>query len=264
MLPFKKILFPVDFSAHAIGAARYVEAFVGRFGAELILLHVIGPPDYNDLRPDSPVERRAKLASFLAKELEYFRVERVISEGDPAKAILKEANLRNVDLIMMPTAGEGGFRRFLLGSVTAKVLHDADCPVWTGVHLEQAPPLEKIEFRRLLCAVDLDEHSKVVMRSAAELAEEYRASLTVIHVTQAFEAVEEAKRHFEEMLRSMAADATVVVEAGEVASVVSAAASRVHADLMVIGRSAAPGVLGRLRTHAYPIIRQSSCPVISV
>jgi len=40
---------------------------------------------------------------------------------------------------MMPTHGLGGFRRFLLGSVTAKVLHDADCPVWTGVHLERAP-----------------------------------------------------------------------------------------------------------------------------
>ena len=39
-------------------------------------------------------------------------------------------------VILMPTHGYGPFRRFILGSNTAKVLHDADCPVWTGVHLE--------------------------------------------------------------------------------------------------------------------------------
>ncbi len=46
----------------------------------------------------------------------------------------------------MPTHGYGPFRRFILGSVTAKVLHDADCPVWTGVHLEEAPPIERSRF----------------------------------------------------------------------------------------------------------------------
>jgi hypothetical protein len=51
MLPFKNILFPVDFSEHSCGAARYVEAFAGRFESELTLLHVIEPPKYNDLRP---------------------------------------------------------------------------------------------------------------------------------------------------------------------------------------------------------------------
>ena len=39
----------------------------------------------------------------------------------------------------MPTHGYGPFRRFILGSNTAKVLHDADCPVWTGVHVEEIP-----------------------------------------------------------------------------------------------------------------------------
>ncbi|MEI9977308.1 MAG: hypothetical protein WDO73_37795 [Ignavibacteriota bacterium] len=33
-----------------------------------------------------------------------------------------------------------------MGSVTAKVLHDAGCPVWTGPHLEQAPDYRKIAF----------------------------------------------------------------------------------------------------------------------
>jgi nucleotide-binding universal stress UspA family protein len=251
MLPFKRILFPVDFSAQSIGAARYAEAFAGRFDAELILLHVVDLPQYNDLRPQSPAERRAHLDSFLKKELDYFRVERISAEGDSARNILRIARERSVDLIMMPTHGHGPFRRFLLGSVTAKVLHDADCAVWTGVHLESAPPLEKIEIHRLLCAVNLDAHAEVVLKTAYELAAEYRAELTVLHVGS------------ESARRQIAAE-NVVIESGEVAGTVASVAHRTKADLLLIGRSSDPGMFGRLRTHAYPIIRQSPCPVISV
>ncbi|MGA8595805.1 MAG: universal stress protein [Bryobacteraceae bacterium] len=48
------------------------------------------------------------------------------SRGDPAAAIVKCAQAEQVDLIMMPTHGYGPYRKFLLGSVTAKVLHDSD------------------------------------------------------------------------------------------------------------------------------------------
>jgi nucleotide-binding universal stress UspA family protein len=260
MLPFKKILFPVDFSQQSIGAARYVEALTGRFDAELTLLHVIEPPTYNDTLMDRGAQRKHRMDAFLAKELGYFKVERMVVEGDPATNILKVATAKQSDVIMMPTHGHGAFRRFLLGSVTAKVLHDADCPVWTGVHLEQAPPLEKIEFHNFVCAVNLDDHGTKVFESALEFADEYRANLTVVH-TAAPEAVEDARRRLEALTASRA---SIVVEPGEVAHVVANTATRLSADLLVIGRSPSPGVFGRLRTHAYPIIRQSPCPVISI
>jgi nucleotide-binding universal stress UspA family protein len=260
MLPFKRILFPVDFSEHAVGAARYVEAFTGRFDADLTLLHVIGLPQYNDLLAESADQKRARMERFLAREFEYFRVERIVAQGDPATAILETARSRHSDLIMMPTLGAGAFRRFLIGSVTAKVLHDADCPVWTGAHLEKAPPLEKIEFRRLLCPVNLENYAKKVIAGAREFAEEYRASLTMLHVVHGADQTEQARRRMEEL----AGGAEIVIEPGEVPTVVANVAARVHADLVIIGRSPAPGVFGRLRTHAYPIIRQSPCPVISL
>jgi len=260
MLPFKRILFPVDFSDHSVGAARYVEAFTGRFDADLTILHVIGPPQYNDLLAESADQKRRRVEQFLKREFEYFRVERIVAQGDPAGAILETAASRNSDLIMMPTLGAGGFRRFLIGSVTAKVLHDADCPVWTGVHLEQAPSLEKIEFRRLLCAVNLEEHSRVVIRGALEFAEEYRASLTALHVMQGTDRLEEIRCRMEKL----AGGAEIAIETGEIPVTVANVAARIKADLLVIGRSPDPGVFGRLRTHAYPIIRQSPCPVISV
>ena len=129
MLPLKKILFPVDFSEQCIGAARYAEAFAGRFDAELTLMHVITHAHYNDLIPESPTDLRRRLDSFLTKELDYFRVRRVSAEGDPAAKIVSHAIREHFDLIMLPTHGLGDFRRFLLGSVPNKISHHAPCSV---------------------------------------------------------------------------------------------------------------------------------------
>jgi nucleotide-binding universal stress UspA family protein len=263
MLPFKKILFPVDFSEQARGAARYVEAFTGRFNAALTLLNA-SDPHYNDLLPDSQARRRERLETFFGKDFDYFPVERVLTEGEAAASIISVANAGHFDLIMMPTHGLGGFRRFLLGSVTAKVLHDADCPVWTGVHLEKAPPIEKIVFKNFLCAVNLEPHSKQVLDCAVELADEYRAGLTVVHVLPVPTDAESIKWQIGEWMGPAAQKASVRVESGEVASAVAAVAAETAADLLVIGRNPAPGIFGRLRTDAYSIIRKSPCPVISI
>ena len=82
---------------------------------------------------------------------------------------------------MMPTSGCGPFRRFILGSVTAKVLHDVACPVWTGEHVEQMPAVSAGGLRTILCAVDLRQDSERVLRWAAGLALRAGAELTVAH-----------------------------------------------------------------------------------
>ena len=58
--------------------------------------------------------------------------------------------------------------------------------------------------------------------------------------------------------------AEVVVEVGDVPAAVSAAAESMGADLVVVGRRHAHGVLGRLRTNTYGIVRESPCPVVAV
>ncbi len=248
MLPFKKILFPVDFSPQSIGAARYVEAFVGRFDADLVLLHVVELPRYNDLMPESPGQQRAHLDSFLKKELEYFRVERMTAAGEAASQILRTARERHADLIMLPTHGLAPFRRFLIGSVAAEILHDADGPVWTGVHLESAPPLENIEVRRILCAIDAEPHASRVLACARELANEYEAELRIAHVSGSADSRARAQK--------IAGDQAVIFETGEIPRRVATIAKRLWADLLVIGRCG--------QSHTYPIVRQSPCPVLSV
>jgi nucleotide-binding universal stress UspA family protein len=206
----------------------------------------------------------------------------VLLEGDPAARIIEFAHREEAGLIVMPTHGYGPFRRFILGSNTAKVLHDADCPVWTGVHLGEARP-DAVELKHVLCAVDLGAQSVPALAWAEGLRKLFGARLTVMHVTAAVPASEHeeaqratlrwaAEKELQRVLDACSSTMTIggtscptlVIEAGEPADAICGAAARLKADVVVIGRGSAAGVFGRLRTNAYAIIRQSPCPVVSV
>ena len=266
MFQLKRVLFPVDFSDRCRGAAAYVEALVGRFDAELILLHVI-EATYNSTLEDLHEIQREKFDKFFGKGLKHLRVKRLVEHGEAAQKIIECASANHADLIMIPTKGMGIYRRLILGSTSAKVLHDADCPVWTGVHLENAPPLEAIASRRIVCAVDLKPSSARVLDWASHLAQEYQAELTLVHVSLNSEARDghSGTRYLLERLQeAVGSTAALRVETGEVSKVVAHLAGELKTDLLVIGRKAEAGVLGCLEMTAYSIIRQSPCPVVSV
>jgi nucleotide-binding universal stress UspA family protein len=73
-----------------------------------------------------------------------------------------------------------------------------------------------------------------------------------------------AEKELERLQQEAGARAATLIEAGDPAQVISAAAHRLTADALVIARGSASGVFGRLRTNAYSIIGQSPCPVVSV
>ena len=274
MFRLKKILFPVDFSERCRGAIGYVEAMAGRFDAELILLHVVEPPSGTGVLEEMRGPTPESFDNFLGPDLKLFRAERVVTRGEGGAEIVALAHSRQVDLIMMPTKGLGAFRRLILGSTAAKVLHDADCPVWTGVHLETAPPLDAVATRRILCAVDLQPASDGVLTWAGGMAEEYQAELALLHVLpvpagfmkpgQEMELRSQIQGLIDELQSRVGSQATVQIEFGEPAKIVADVAGSSRADLLVIGRKAEPGILGRLATTAYSIIQQSPCPVVSV
>lgn len=275
MFPPKRILFPVDFSERCLSAARMVEIFAGRFQAEVTLLHVLEPLSYNDVPVDSSGIAEERLGSFLVDELKHFDVKRVLLDGDPASQIIGYAHSQSADLIMLPTHGYGGFRRLILGSVTAKILHAAECPVWTGVHMENVPRLEDISIRRVLCAIDLESQSCPTASWAKKLAAEFGAELAIVHaVPEAKEGaglrdskqdlINQATEKVQAVQACVGTEGRVFVIGDEVASAVCGCATRENADLLLIGRSVKHGVLGRLRANAYSIIRQSPCPVVSV
>lgn len=288
-MPLGDIVVPVDFSEKSEGAARYAEAMQQRFGSRVTLLHVLPTPHYEfgamevggsvleDLFRNRLEQARADLDSFLAAELSSDATERVLEEGDPAAAIIRMAHDRGAGLIVMPTHGYGTFRRFILGSVTAKVLHDADCPVWTGVHLE-CEKADTVQWRRVAVGIDLGPQSERALMWGRRFAELAGAELAVIHATPNLEGHAGEyfdpnwQQHMETAVREEAAelmgrvglDVPLMIDCGEAASTVCELAHEWKADVLVIGRGSAAGVFGRLRANAYSIIRQSCCPVVSV
>lgn len=284
-----KIVVPVDFSERCLGAARYAKALAGRFQSDITLLHVLEPMRYefstlefggtvmNDLLANRTEQARRQLDAFLAGELSGAQVKRVVLDGDPAEKIVRYAQSEQADVIAMPTHGYGPFRRFILGSVTAKVLHDADCPVLTGVHMEQAAT-ESIAFRTVMCALDLGPQSHGALEWAARMAAALGARLALLHAVPCAEvrpgecfdreATERLARgvrdQLEELAHNLAPNAEIIIGGGDPPKVVCRHTELARADLLVIGRGSAAGIFGRLRTNAYAIIRQSPCPVVSV
>jgi nucleotide-binding universal stress UspA family protein len=272
-----RILLPVDFSERSVGAAHYAGSLACHFRCELVLLHVLVPPQYEfgavdiagsmlaELCRDRVQQANSEMGEFLAAELAGLNVRRVVLEGDPSSSIVNFAHNEHCDLIVMPTHGYGPFRRFILGSVTAKVLHDADCPVWTGVHLEDARAALSIPIGNILCAVDLGPQSGKTIAWAGHMAREFGARLTLLHALPCGPDIRLAAGEELRMLQAAAGVETdSLLEAGEPSQVICDATSRLRSDVLVIGRGSAAGVYGRLRTNAYALIRQSPCPVVSV
>jgi nucleotide-binding universal stress UspA family protein len=192
-----------------------------------------------------------------------------------ASTIVDYAQSENVDLTAMPTHGHGRFRRFLLGSVTAKVLHDARCPVLTGAHLATPASADGKIFHRVLCSIGLQPHSKNTIAYAARLACDSEAKLGVVHAMEIRDArlalnfgadweadlVEAGKAQLHELMQEAGTTGDVYVKLGTPMEVICHLAKSVECDLMVVGRSAEHGAL---HGDAYDLIRESPCPVISV
>jgi nucleotide-binding universal stress UspA family protein len=139
-----KILLPLDGSEIANQALPIAQQLAQQVGAELILMRVVAEERYEvkyrqtmpiyqlnaenqQLLVDHAMRWLERLADSLA--LHKIVARAVVDIGDPGEKILSYAAEDDVDLIVMSTHGRKGVPRLLHGSVTAKVLADAPCPV---------------------------------------------------------------------------------------------------------------------------------------
>jgi nucleotide-binding universal stress UspA family protein len=262
-----------------------------RFHAEIILLHVVPRLDYpygalenghemtaDDLRVEAVQTAWKGLDQAMPPGFDGVAVTRLLLRGDPAREIVESARDRDVDLIVVSTHGHGALYRLLAGSVTAKVLHETQCPVWTAAHTEAAPP-EAFSVRRILCAVDLTPHSRHTLTQAAGMAAAADAVLTLVHITSGVETFGPGQPHVDagwkktivgiaakeiaEIQQAAGTSAEVIIDSGEVPQLLNQAMERTNADVLIIGHMPGRSHLGD-NGAGYGIIRQSRIPVLSV
>ncbi len=288
MLPFRKILFPVDFSDRCRAIAPFVRQTAEKFDASLILLHAIDPvplvmgfmeasaamplPDFVEMRR----KQEESLKQFEQEMFPGMKLTRMLEDGEPGRVVRDTIRHHGADLVMMPTHGHGAFRRFLLGSVTAKVLHDVDCAVWTDVHHAESQPA--FPYSHVLCALDPDaEESGAVVRAAASVAHTYSAALVLLTVVETPPAAWEvdyapyrkavldaADEKMRRLRHETGIQAPYEVVDGRPAEEISRIAVERKADLIVTGRRHSQTGLGRAWSQLFPIIREAPCPVLSI
>ncbi len=271
MFPFKRILFPVDFSEPCSAVVPHVLKMTAHFSASLTLLHVYEPST------DLLHLEVARLREFSASSFPGMITEQLVHQGEPGALIRDTIQRHGVDLVMMPTRGRGAFRRLLLGSITAKVLHDVDCAVWTGVHSSLADHASPFPYRSILCAVGLDPETPDILRAASALAASFDAKLHVTHAVEtppmALEIdfapyrqrlIDAADLELRTILRNTGIEATLSIVEGAIDARVRKEALDRAADLLITGRGHHQGKLSRMFSQLYSIVRESPCPVLSI
>jgi nucleotide-binding universal stress UspA family protein len=138
VMNIKKILNPVDGSAHSMNSTQYAIELAKPWDAQIILLHcharfpiVFAEPHFqtavNEINKASE-----KLVEPFIKRLEQAEIKfdvRIL-EGSPGNKIPEVARIEKIDLIVMGSRGVTDFIGLLVGSVAHTVIQKSDCPVF--------------------------------------------------------------------------------------------------------------------------------------
>ena len=299
MIKIERVLCPTDFSDHSRRAFEHAVALARWYEAGITVLHVqpFLPPAATFPPVFSPFSLDRVPHDRIVEELRRFsgpsasvgiRADVVVKDGPAAAGILDLARALPADLLVMGTHGRGGFERLVLGSVAEKVLRKASCPVLTVPRPEEsAPAAPSPLFSRILCPVDFSAPSMKGLDYALSLAQEAKASLTVLHVVEwsPGEEVREQHRRFdvegyrrylqEEACRQLRAqipeearlwcEVHERVASGKAYREIERVAREGKADVIVMGvhgRGAVDVTLFGSTTHH--VIRASHLPVLTI
>jgi len=298
MFPFRRILFPTDFSSFSAHALRHALALARKFKARLKAVHVIphvfpsGDSDYFAapwlMTPETRQRIEEEMRRFLAPAREA-RIdhETEVCEGDPWREIVSQAEDMAADLAVMGTHGRGGLEHLFLGSVAEKLIRRLPCPVLTVCHEEgrtwEAPGL----ITRIVCATDFSETSAEALNLALAFADEHGSRLTLLHVIESVPDFgdptyialpymgplrQDLERAAQERLQKMVEGAGaggVKIDAqvafGRAYREVLRIAAEERADLVVVGAQG-HGVIEHMLSgsNAQHVIRGATCPVLTV
>lgn len=285
MFPFRKILFPVDYSEFCNALPPYVRDMIKRFSADLTLLHAYGIDFsmHGGMAQDASVllevqgTQNDRLRQFAAQNFAGQHVECLAKLGEAGSVIDSVVRHQGTDLVMLPTHGHRPIRQLLLGSIAAKVLHDVSAAVWTiaGSPLLRHPPA--LPYKSVICALDDSEEAEGVLRAAAAFARTYDARLSLVQVVELppptldidvnqhkKRLMEKAQFRIRELKGNAGVSAPHAVIDATVAEGILGEALRQEANIIVTGRGHTQTRVSRMWSHFYELVRESTCPILSI
>ncbi len=137
-MQIKKILVPIDGSRDSLKALEVAKDISGVFNSKIVLLHVVdldnvGESPTHALDADTLEKIRIEKSSILDeadKKVGNIASEKLCVLGDPAEEILKKLEEDDIDLIVIAKKGLSGIERYIIGSVSKKVIEHSPKSVY--------------------------------------------------------------------------------------------------------------------------------------
>lgn len=284
---FDRIVVAVDGSEQSVAGFTFATGLAARSGGKVTAVRVLESP-YDILtaapEPIPGLERTIELreqaasdelAALAASAPDGVEVETRILHGGPGPALLDALEDLGADLAVAGTHGVG-FSRFLLGSVSQRLLERSPCDLllfrWAKVP-ERSP--------NVIAALDDSEHARHALDVAQALASALASTLTLTHVAnyhiplayEPYSGVREAVReHGESLLHEARAQVSapldVVVEdlrEGSPRAELIAACEERDPAIAVVGSRGTRGFHGLLvGSTARDLVNYAGCPVLVV
>lgn len=198
----KKIMCAVDFSEFTNLTLSYGQALAKEFEAHLTLCHVVSNMVLMSSAGQAYIasekieaERRQDAASRLediGKTLD-MDCDTIVTTGHPADELARIAEETDVDMVVAATHGGSGVKRFLVGSVTDRLVKTLSCPVLVlhgNAEPDVLPGDRKKLLTRILVGCDFSPDSSLAFQYGLSLAQEFETQLFLAHVVRPTEHVE--------------------------------------------------------------------------
>lgn len=191
----KRILCATDFSDFSNHAIPYGIALAKEFKATLFLCHVIDLSSaaiYGEavLALEEQQKRMTKYAedemtALMSKG--YIDWEPLIAVGNAAHEIARLAGEKQIDITVAASHGRAGLKRLILGSVAERLMRTLPCPLLVVRSPERGfvtPADQAITLKKILVGCDFSPDSSLAFQYGLSLAQEFQASLHLVHVIQ--------------------------------------------------------------------------------
>ena len=301
MFPFRHILFPTDFSAHAHAALKYAAGFARANGGRVLLLNVqdakvpanlmtLPVHIFEDQENHWLLNLRAQAKELLTDPLLMgVEADTLFVDGDPAAQIARVAFEHEIDLITVVTRDRNRLSRAFGGSIAEEIVAEAPCAV-LAIRPPQRDFVEhrgghtQIRLNRVLLATNFRPSSAAATQLATSISNHLGAELHAVYVIGDYfdqissifpegglAALTRFRSHVQERMtqlsRGFGSKASTHIAEGRPYQEIVKLAANLDADLIVIGTAVHGSLFGSnqvLGSEIERVIRNSPCPVLCV
>jgi nucleotide-binding universal stress UspA family protein len=285
----KQILFATDFSECAGKAGNHAVFLAKAYEASLYVVHVAESPLWygsnaatmlylEQARQDG--ERQLAVVEQELTDSGVTAVEVRQPAGIPSEEIKNAARDIGADLVVVGTRGRTGLEAILLGSTAERVIKDAPCPV-LAVPATPGPRLTP-SLQHVMAALDFSSPSLDAVEYAIQVANQFGAKMTLIHVVepiyyeelgrQSVEPQWEKWVNWRAQLEQLAGTVSsfglateAIIRGGMPAESIVDCAKKQGCDFIVMGTHGRRGWSRfRFGSVAEAVLRQAPCPVLTV